>query len=288
VSEPGLRIDPLTGASVIVTPWRQQRPRLPETDCPFCPGGLEAPRGYQVRTIANRWPALPGGRHEVVLHSPGHADSFPSLGPQRAALVVETWSDRCAELGARPDVGYVFVFENRGRAIGATIDHPHSQILAFATIPPVPAAELARPACTLCRAPDPRLTVASGPGWDVRVPWAPSWPYEMLLVPHRHAPDLPAAGAGLRQGLAAVLVDGLARLERRFGGDVPYMLWLHQRPADGRDWPAAHLHAHLAPAVRGRGVPRHLAAAEMGAGVFFDPVEPAIAAAELRSAVPPG
>ncbi len=52
-------------------------------------------------------------------------------------------------------------------------------------------------------------------------------------------------------------------------------------------WPAAHLHLHLAPVLRGRGTIRHLAAAEFGAGVFFDPVDPPYAAARLRAAGTP-
>ena len=62
------------------------------------------------------------------------------------------------------------------------------------------------------------------------------------------------------------------------------MLWFHQRPNDQAGYPAAHLHAHLAPALRAPGVRRHLAAAEFGAGVFFDPVDPRQAAAQWRSA----
>ena len=58
MDEPGLRVDPLTGAYVVVTPWRQDRPNLPEGGCPFCPGGLEAPRPYSAVWIPNRWPAL--------------------------------------------------------------------------------------------------------------------------------------------------------------------------------------------------------------------------------------
>ena len=79
-----------------------------------------------------------------------------------------------------------------------------------------------------------------------------------------------------------MLVDALARVERLLGPGAPYMLWVHQRPAGG-DWPAAHLHLHLAPVRRAPGVTRHLAAAEFGAGVFFDPVDPRQAAAHLRS-----
>jgi UDPglucose--hexose-1-phosphate uridylyltransferase len=220
----------------------------------------------------------------VVLHSPDHGASFPALGVAGTARVIELWSARTAELGARADVRYVFVFENRGRATGATIDHPHSQILAFNLVPPIPQAELAQATCDLCGDVDDRLMVARHPAWLARVPWAPSWPYEVLIVPRRHVADLPAAGPRLRAGLAAILVDSLSRVERLFGAAVPYLLWVHQRPATGQDWPAAHLHLHLAPLLRGPGRIRHLAAAELGAGVFFDPVDPAAAAARLKAA----
>ncbi len=283
MTEPGLRVDPLTGAYVVVTPWRQHRPNRPEGRCPFCPGGLEAPRPYDVLCIPNRWPALPNGCHEVILHSPDHHASFPSLGPDGAARVVEMWSARTAALGSREDVSYVFVFENRGRAIGATIDHPHSQILAFSVIPPVVQPELAARNCLLCTDPDDSLTVACHQEWVAHVPWAPSWPYEMLISPHGHIADLPSAGPRIRATLAVILVDCLTRLDRLLGRGAPYLLWIHQRPATREEWPAAHLHLHVAPVLRAPGVVRHLAAAELGAGVFFDPVDPREAAAQLRS-----
>ena len=284
MSETDFRIDPLTGACVVVTPWRQHRPHLPDGLCPFCPGGLEAAGPYDVLHIPNRWPGLPNGCHEVVLHGPDHDSSFPALGARRSARVIELWSARTAVLGSREDVGYVFVFENRGRMIGTTIDHPHSQIMAFSEIPPIPKSELSKSRCDLCACPDDGLMISRHPGWQARVPWAPSWPYEMLISPRSHVADLPAAGPRLRTGLGVMLVDCLTRLGQLLGRDAPYMLWIHQRPTDGADWPGAHLHLHLAPALRAPGVPRHLAAAELGAGVFFDPVDPAQAAAQLRSA----
>jgi UDPglucose--hexose-1-phosphate uridylyltransferase len=234
--------------------------------------------------IPNRWPALPDGCHEVVLHSPEHNSSFPALGADRSAQVVELWSARTAALGSREDVAYVFVFENHGRAIGATIDHPHSQVLAFTMIPPIPKSELSGNGCDLCKDPGPDLLVTRRSGWQAAVPWAPSWPYEMLISPLGHVADLPAAGRQLRMGLGVMLVEALTRMERLLGRDAPYMLWIHQRPADGDDWPTAHLHLHLAPVLRAPGTVRHLASAELGAGVFFDPVDPVQAAAQLRSA----
>ena len=69
------------------------------------------------------------------------------------------------------------------------------------------------------------------------MPWAPSWPYELLISPLTHVADLPAAGPELRKGLGAMLVEALTRVERLLGPDAPYMLWVHQRPADGATGP---------------------------------------------------
>jgi UDPglucose--hexose-1-phosphate uridylyltransferase len=220
----------------------------------------------------------------VVLHSPDHHASFLSVGAAGTARVVEMWSARTAALGSRADVGYVFVFENQGRATGATIDHPHSQVMAFATIPPVAMAELANGYCDLCKDPGGPMTVIGDQAWVAHVPWAPSWPYEMLICPRGHIPDLPSAGPAARAELAAILVECLTRVDRVLGPGAPYMLWLHQRPSGPGEWPAAHLHLHLAPVLRAPGVVRHLASAEHGAGVFFDPVDPREAAAQLRNA----
>jgi UDPglucose--hexose-1-phosphate uridylyltransferase len=282
MGEPDLRIDPLTGAHVVVTPWRQQRPNLPAGQCPFCPGGLEASGPYEVKHIPNRWPGLPDGRAEVVLHSPEHGSSFGAMGCEGTVRVIELWSARTAALGAREDVGYVFVFENRGRLTGATIDHPHSQILAFGLVPPIPGAELARATCDLCSDLDDELIVSRHTDWLASVPWAPSWPYEILIFPRSHVADLPDAGRRLRAGLGATLVESMMRLEALFGHGTPYMLWIHQRPTDGNDWPTAHLHLHLAPVMRGPGMIRHLASAELGAGILFNSIDPGEAAATLR------
>jgi len=151
-------------------------------------------------------------------------------------------------------------------------------------IPPIPKSGLSASFCGLCEDPGQDLLVARRSGWQAAVPWAPTWPYEMLISPRSHVADLPAAGPQLRAGLGVMLVEALTRMERLLGRDAPYMLWVHQRPTFGDDWPAAHLHLHLAPVLRAPGTTRHLASAELGAGVFFDPVDPQQAAAQLRAA----
>ena len=115
-------------------------------------------------------------------------------------------------------------------------------------------------------------------------PHASSWPYGLVLAPESHVADLPSLTDRSAAELAALLVDVFGRLDRVFGAPMPLMWWWHQRPTDGGDWPAAHLHAHVAPLLRAEGTPRFVAAGELGSGVYFNPVDPSAAAATLRHA----
>ncbi len=302
---PELRWDELTGVWVVVAADRQHRPDRPEAGCPFCVGGLEAPEPYEVRAFPNRWPPLvPGppraspphggdglparGAAEVIVYSPDHQASLATLGADAAQRVVDLWAERTTALLARPEVAYVLVFENRGREVGATIDHPHGQLYAFSFVPPVPARELAVatdggcPVCAQLRREDAAGTrvVVETDDWVGFVPYASGWPYGLLLAPRAHVDGLPGLGAGRRAGLAAVLVDALGRYDRLFGQPFPYMLWVHQQPG----YPLAHLHVHLAPPRRAADALRHLAAGELGSGTLFNPVRPEAAAEALRLA----
>ncbi len=283
------RVDPLTGATTVIVGSRQGRPNLPAAGCPFCPGGLEAPEPYDTSWFVNRWPAMPADRCEMVLYTPEHDATFWSLGVDGARPVVDLWADRTAALGARPDIAYVLVFENRGPEVGATIAHPHGQIYAFDVVPDVPGRELERAAelgCRLCaEQPGARLVARIG-GWRAWVPYASSYPYGLVLAPEEHLPDLPVLDDPGRTGLAALLVDVLARLDRLFDAPLPYMLWIHQRPTDGGSWPQAHLHLELVSPYRAAGVQRFVAAGELGSGMFFNPVVPEEAAGRLRDLGP--
>jgi UDPglucose--hexose-1-phosphate uridylyltransferase len=240
-----------------------------------------------VRVFVNRWPSFPDDRCEVVLYTPEHDLTFPDLGAEGARRVVDLWAERTVALGARPDVAYVLVFENRGEEVGATIDHPHGQIYAYDHVPDGPLAELRRAArgeCPLCPAPDPALAVAESDTWRAWVPAASAYPYGLVLAPDVHRPDLAALDGPQRDGLAELLVDVLGRVDRLFDAPLPYMLWIHQRPTDGGLWPEAHVHLHVISPMRSPRVQRYVAAAELGSGEFVNPVVPEDAAAALRGA----
>lgn len=276
-----LRVDPLTRKPTYIVGHRQARPNLPSSGCPFCPGGLEAPEDYEVRWFPNRWPAMPDDRCEVVLYTPDHDAEFWTLGHDGARRVVDLWAERTAVLGGRDDVDYVLVFENRGPEVGATIAHPHGQIYAYDRVPPEPLRELVDGVLDP-DAVDEELVVCRQGDWLAWVPDAASWPYELRLAPRGPVPDLVDERCD-RDGLAACLVDALARLDQLFDAPMPYMLWIHQRPTDGNDWPGARVHVHVTPLYRAPGVQRFVASAELGGGIFYNPVRPVDAAAALRA-----
>jgi len=280
----GYRIDPLSGAPAWMVPARQGRPNLPSEACPFCVGGVEAPEPYDVLAFPNRWPPFENGRAEIVLYTSEHHSSFADLTLDHARRVVDLWAERSATLGARDDVSYVLVFENRGPEVGATIAHPHGQIYAFDIVPPVVATEYATASATTFDAPSEKVVVATHGEWSAWVPLAASWPYELLLAPSTDVPDLPSLNGNERNDLASLLIDCIRRLDALFDERMPFMMWFHQRPFDDIARTPLRVHAHIAPLLRSPDTQRFVAAGELGSGVWFNPIEPIVAAAQLRSA----
>ena len=229
-------------------------------------------------------PSMPDARCEVVLYTPEHDATFWSLGAAGARRVVDLWAERSAELGARPDVEYVLVFENRGAAVGATISHPHGQVYGFPALPPRAAREAAAAAtrrrCPVCEVvaaetvAGDRMVFDDG-GWTVHVPFAAGHPLATLVAPHTHVEDLAALDDAGRDGMAAALVDVVGRYDRVHDEPLPYLMWVH---------PGVHLHVHFAPVHRAPGVLRYVASAEVGADMLFNPLAPEVAAHVLRDA----
>jgi UDPglucose--hexose-1-phosphate uridylyltransferase len=275
-----VRVDPVLGTVVHVVGARQERPNLPPSGCPFCVGGLEAPEPYDVRWFPNRWPSMDDGRCEVVLYTPDHDATFWELGLDGARDVVDLWAERTAALGARPDVGYVLVFENRGAEVGATIAHPHGQIYAYDRVPRRQSARLAgawRPDAD----PGERLVADHG-SWSAWVPFAPTFPLAIEIAPRDRRADLPTLGDKDRDTLAGLLVDVLERLDRLYGTPLPYMMWLNQRPTVSDGYDDAWFNIEIVSPWRAAGVQRFIAAAEVASEEYFNPVVPEDVAADLR------
>ncbi|MEU7279246.1 galactose-1-phosphate uridylyltransferase [Streptomyces sp. NPDC045431] len=301
-----IRHDPLLGDSVAIASHRQGRTYHPPADeCPLCPSRdgrhSEIPDAdYDVVVFENRFPSLAGdsGRCEVVCFTPDHDASFADLTEEQAALVLEAWTDRTAELAALDQVEQVFCFENRGAEIGVTLGHPHGQIYAYPFTTPRTAAMLrsldAHRAATgrnlfddlLARErADAERVVLETDEWVAYVPYAAHWPYEVHLHPTRRVPDLRALDDAARDGFPGVYLELLRRFDRIFGPDeppTPYIAAWHQAPLRDPRRADFALHLELFTIRRTSGKLKFLAGSESGMSVFINDVPPEAAARRLR------
>ena len=176
MQSPHRRFDPLRGRWVLVSPHRTQRPwqgevsrtdaRPPlhyDPDCYLCPGNVRAggkqnPPYTGVFAFTNDYAALlpdspPGGTESghglllaesergicrVLCFHPDHSLTLAGMEVADIVRVVEAWTAEFTELGARPEIRHVQIFENRGAMMGASNPHPHCQIWATEHIPDEP------------------------------------------------------------------------------------------------------------------------------------------------------
>ena len=140
------------------------------------------------------------------------------------------WRHRYAELGARADVEYVLIFENRGVEVGVTLHHPHGQLYGYPFLPPVPRLELAADArlggCAPCallagELADGRRVVHENDGVVVFVPFAARWAYEAHVVLRAHRPSLLDCEPQELRLLADGLAGARARLRRAVRPTLP-------------------------------------------------------------------
>ncbi|KEF20082.1 galactose-1-phosphate uridylyltransferase [Streptomyces rimosus] len=301
-----IRHDRLLGDSVAIASHRQGRTYLPPADaCPLCPSrdgrATEIPAAdYDVAVFENRFPSLAGdtGRCEVVCFTSDHDASFADLTAEQAALVLEAWTDRTAELSQHPAVQQVFCFENRGAEIGVTLGHPHGQIYAYPFVTPRTERMLASLAAHREKTggnlfddvladerADGRRIVLDAEHWTAFVPYAAHWPYEVHLYPKRRVPDLLALGEAARTEFPQVYLEVLRRFDRIFGPaepPTPYISAWHQAPLHAADRGEFALHLELFTVRRTSGKLKFLAGSESGMNVFINDVPPEAAAERLR------
>ena len=299
--------DPLTDRWILRAPQRAARPVGERASgCPFCPGNEAAtpptlwrldrgePSGsWRIRVFENLYPAVsPGsapaapltrsggatGAHEIVVTSPVHADSLADLDDDQVIAVVQTLVQRCTQ---HLDAGrsYVQAFVNHGVRAGASVPHPHAQVVALDVVPPTvteEAARLGRGSCELC------ATVDGGRGVQVAandgiVAISPDWAAaegELVVLPAHHEPDVTVDDA--HKAAAVLIRDLLAALRRAAEADVPYNLVLH---TTGRGLPDFHWHLHLVPRTTTPG------GFELGTGLLISQADPTAWAAAYRRAL---
>jgi UDPglucose--hexose-1-phosphate uridylyltransferase len=315
-----LRLDELRGEEVVYAIHRQERTFLPSRDhCPLDPARPgrepgEIPfQSFEIAVFDNRFPAFeaPLGAAEVVVYTDSHDGSFATLTPERAEALMWVFRHRYSELGAREDIDYVFIFENRGVEVGVTLHHPHGQIYGYPFLPPVPALELAADermgGCAPCllmegELDDGRRILFENDAVVAYVPYAARWAYEAHVNMREHRPSLLDCEPGELRLLAAALQKLVRGYDALFDRPFPYVMAMHQAPtrrfpppsagpgrsagaAPGTDTAHGHLHVEFYPPLRTAEKLKYLAGSEQGAGTFISDTLPEESAVLLREAI---
>ena len=298
----------------------------PEGLCPFCPGhedktpgevyaagrphgaGANGP-GWKVRVVPNRFPALKiegdldrqaegiydrmngVGAHEVVIETADHARMLEAQGQGEILEVLMAMKARILDLRNDQRFRYIVLFKNHGVAAGATLDHPHSQLIALPIVPRQVLNELEgarrhyelKERCIYCdivgqERKDRSRLVYENDEFVVLAPWAPRSPFETWVVPRRHESSFEAEPRERLSLCAQALGTALRRISTALG-NPPYNFMIHSNPLRDPPSPSYHWHVEIMPALT------HLAGFEWGSGFHINPVPPEEAAEFLRRVV---
>lgn len=331
--DPHRRLNPLTGEWVLVSPHRMDRPWQGQTEeagtpsqpdydpqCYLCPGnaragGVKNPNYTSTFVFDNDFAALKPttplerfdreglliaeselGICRVLCFSPHHNLTIPGMELGDLRKVVDRWVEQYIELGSKPNINHVQIFENRGAMMGASNPHPHCQIWSSHGLPHEIAkeqsAQLAwretRGRCLLCeygrleQAGRERI-VEENDHFVTVVPFWAIWPFETMVIAKRHLSAIDRLSDGERDGFADILKRTTARYDRLFQAPFPYSMGIHQRPSDGAPHEEWHTHVHFyPPLLRSATVRKFLAGYEMLATPQRD-ITPEAAAQRLRA-----
>ena len=294
---PHRRFNPLTGGWVLVSPHRTQRPWQGQVEqvqretppsydphCYMCPGnkraaGAHNPDYRSTFVFDNDYPALlpdtptaemnldglllangEAGICRVLCFSPRHDLTISGMEVTDLRRVVDAWAQQWQDLGDRPFINYVQIFENRGAMMGASNPHPHGQIWASSGIPDEPAKEQAAQrrhleshgCCLLCQylsleEKSGERFVCGNEHFAAMVPFWAVWPFETIVIPRRHTTSLRELSTNERDSLADILKRLTAKYDLVFETPFPYSMGFHQRPTDEDPHPEWHMHAHFYP-----------------------------------------
>ena len=290
-----IREDPLTGARRIIASVRSRRPHVLKEvveeepfQCPFCPGNesltpreffrVEGDSGWLVRVIPNKFPAIPH-MHDVVVDSPDHRADIESI-PHLDKLLW-TYKERLVHYYNQEGVKYVLAFRNRGKKAGASIPHPHSQILALPFYPKRFLEEKARYEREnknilgefLRKELELQERVLSvSKNFVILMAYAPTTPYEVWIVPKDQISSF--VFETRFEELAQILKETVSLLKNFLGEGLSYNVTFQSAPPWDRDY---HYYVRILPRVSVIG------GFELGTENIIISVAPEEAAMELRA-----
>ncbi|HRR96354.1 MAG TPA: DUF4931 domain-containing protein [Candidatus Ratteibacteria bacterium] len=238
-----------------------------ETFCPFCPGNEDKTppeifsirhgstpantTGWEVRVVPNKFPALriEGelnrrgvgmydimngiGAHEVIIETPQHKNAnkenidIKDYSIKTMTNIIETYQSRCIDLKKDIRFRYVLVFKNFGKEAGASLSHPHSQIIATPIVPKNIKEKLFgakwyfeyKERCVWCDIINQEIdsgkrVVEQNSAFIVIAPFASRFPFELSILPLRHSPDFESIDSKEKELLAEIMVSTFKKISK--------------------------------------------------------------------------
>ncbi|MEY3595878.1 MAG: hypothetical protein RL576_1292, partial [Actinomycetota bacterium] len=259
---------------------------------------------WTLRVVPNLYPAFDGvgnlavhnlgpvhtmadasGIHEVFVITPDHNARVGTFTDEVIHNVMQALKRRFEEHARTSNVRYTQAFINHGREAGASLAHPHGQILGLPFVPgeileEERAFERFKGGCILCttieaeRVDNKRIIIDNEHAF-VLCPYWSGGPYELLIIPQSHDVHLTDSTDAVLTGIGKAIRDSLAIMYATLG-DVAYNLVFHTAPSHHSG--NFHWHIHLWPKLT------TAAGFERGTGVLINIVPPEDAAFELKSA----
>lgn len=325
------RWHPLREEWVVVAAHRQNRPWSGGTiehsednvpgylpDCYLCPGNLRVSGrrndAYQGTFVFdNDMPCVgveapqllekPSGLYQnrpaegiarVVCYSPQHNLTLAELATLEIENLLRVWQEQYTELGSRPEVNHVLMFENKGEAVGVSNPHPHGQIYAtnfvFKTIETE--ARVSRrhwdetgrilfKDIVAAEREDGRRIICENDTAIAFMPYFARYAYEVFVAPKETHPHVSSLSGKELTDFADVLKNVLVRFDNLWQMPFPYVMPLHQAPTDRGDYSSFHFHIEFHPPLRQPNLLKYLAGPEIGGGNFLSDTAPEEKVAEL-------
>lgn len=291
--------------------------------CPLCPGnesktppevyarrhrGSGNEPGWSVRVIPNKFPVLgiegelnrdaDGlydkmnglGAHEVIVETPDHSVTLATMPESQVESVLWAFRNRVQDLKNDRRLRHILLFKNHGDAAGATLDHPHCQLIALPVVPKRTLEELDgakryfdfKERCIFCdiirqESKSGVRVVTETDKFLVIEPYASRFPFETWIVPRGHQSHFEDIDAPHLQNLAWALRSTLRKMDKVLENPA-YNFVIQTAPVQELSMAHYHWHIQIIPKLT------KVAGFELATGFYINPTPPEEAAVFLRDA----
>lgn len=323
-----LRQDLVTGDWVVIATGRAKRPEEfaskrrelvmedPNQPCLFChPEESEQEKDiliyeqangdWSLRVFPNKYPAFVRGRapkyneegpyfsmdgagyHELIV-TRDHHKQIAQLNVLEVAEIVDSFQERYIDLMNKKSVNYIEIFHNHGKEAGASINHPHSQLMAIPVVSPYVKSELDgaenyhknNKHCVYCSMIEweeehKKRVIFENEDFIALCPFSSRAAFEVWVLPKKHKPYFERTADNEKLALAEVLQVSINKIYKALE-DPAYNFYIHTSPCDGKDYPHYHWHIEILPRTA------TWAGFELSTGIEISTIQPEVAAEYLR------